>query len=65
MMSAAACLDPNNARRERREEPRHLEATKPLSQHRLPGTIDTVNLKDMFRQVETDDRGGHGGDSLS
>jgi hypothetical protein len=54
VMRAAARLDPDHRRRQRGEEPLELAPAQPLAQHRAAGGVDTVNLEDVLRQIQTD-----------
>jgi hypothetical protein len=61
VMPTAACFDANNARRKRSKERGQLGPPKPPAQYRFALGIHAVDLKHIFREIEADYRGGHGG----
>jgi hypothetical protein len=63
VMSTGARLQANEARRQIGKEYRHLLAPQLLAQHRSTPFINSMHLKYVFRQINTDSCNLHGGRS--
>src|SRR5216684_500034 len=62
-MRTAACLHPNQARRQLGKELRHLRTLQLLTQFRVAFLIDAVNLEDQLCQIDPNPRNVHRGRS--
>jgi hypothetical protein len=56
VVRAAASFDSDQARLQAREERRHLVSLELLAKHCTPVLINTVNLKDVLGEVQTNRR---------
>ena len=62
-MRARTRFHPDQTRRQVREKTQYLSALELLTQLRVAALIDTVDLKHIFCQINTDHRNVHGGRS--